>query len=82
MPDDEWYQQALTPPEVLEINLRFGIIPERDHGQVLAEIKDPMTGVLIAQASVHHFPLRDLRHHVVRMTEKVIGWADEHAEPF
>lgn len=50
----DWYQQALTPPEVLELRLRLGVIPERDHVQAMVELVDPMTGVQIAQWSAPH----------------------------
>lgn len=51
MTGSEWYQQALTAPEVFELNVRIGVIPESDHAQALVEVKDPLTGVLIAQCS-------------------------------
>lgn len=50
----DWYQQALTPPEVLECRIRLGLVPERDHVQAMVEIVDPMTGVQIAQWSNPH----------------------------
>jgi hypothetical protein len=31
----DWYQQALTPPEVVELRIRIGVIPQTDHAQAL-----------------------------------------------
>ena len=50
----DWYQQSLTPPEVIELRLRLGVIPERDHVQAMVELVDPMTGVQVAQWSAPH----------------------------
>lgn len=48
----EWYQQALTPPEVVELRIRLGVIVDTDHAQVLSEVYEPLTGVLVAQWSI------------------------------
>ena len=77
-----WYQQALIPPEVLEINVRVGCIPSQDHIQVLVELKEPTTGILLGQWSRPHATLRE--------QVDVIGWAmakaraalADHTEPF
>jgi hypothetical protein len=77
-----WYQQALTPPDVLELNIRIGVIPSEDHLQALVELKDPTTGVLLGQWSRPHATMRE--------QGDVIGWAlqqallalGDHTEPF
>lgn len=79
---DEWYQQALTPPDVLEVNLRVGLIPSQDHLQVLAEMKDPTTGVLVAQWSMPHTTMRELPRALERAVEKIDGWLADACEPF
>lgn len=79
---DTWYQQALTPPTVLEINLRVGVIKETDHVQVLAEIKDPTTGVLIGQWSRPHTGLHGLGRALDAGVAKIIEWIDDEVEPF
>lgn len=61
--DTSWYQQALTPPDVFQIDVRIGCIPETDHVQALVELKDPTTGILLAQASYPHAGIG--QHHVV-----------------
>lgn len=55
-----WYQQSLTPPEVVEVRARVGIVAATDHLQALVEAFDPMTGVLIGQWSQPHVPLRQM----------------------
>lgn len=79
---DSWYQQALTPPTVLEVNLRIGVIREQDHGQVLVEMKDPTTGVLLAQWSHPHTTLHGLGRVLDRALAKAIDWIDAEVEPF
>lgn len=49
-----WMQQSLTPPAALELRIRLGLVPERDHAQVMVELLDPTTGVLLAQWSRPH----------------------------
>lgn len=78
----EWYQSALTPPEVLEVNLRIGVIPSTDHVQVLVELKDPMTGILIAQRSTHHTDLRRMSGVVHAYMDTALGWLYDSSEPF
>lgn len=80
--DSSWYQQTLTPPEVLEINVRVGLIPSQDHAQVLAEIKDPRTGILIGQWSHPHVGLSGLPEVLDTLPRRLVGWVDEHASPF
>jgi hypothetical protein len=53
----DWYQQALTPPDVVELRIRLGLIPTQEHAQGLVELLDPVTGILIAQYSVPHRPM-------------------------
>lgn len=52
--ENAWYQQSLTPPDVIEVNARFGWIPSTDHAQWLVEVKDPVAGVLIGSWSMPH----------------------------
>lgn len=82
MSEDSWYQQSLTPPTVLELNVRVGMIPEQDHLQALVEIKDPMTGVLLGQASYPHTSMRDLELLVEWIGRKVIRLIDDNVDPF
>lgn len=79
---NEWYQQALTSPTVLEVNIRIGVIPDQDHAQVLAEMKDPTTGVLLAQWSTPHSSMRDVWRGIERAMEKATEWLADAAEPF
>lgn len=78
----DWYQQRLTPPEVLEVNIRVGLIPSQDHAQVLAEMKDPTTGVLLAQWSSPHVSVRDVWTTIDIATSKADVWIADACEPF
>lgn len=78
----EWYQQALTPAEVLELNVRIGVIPSQDHVQVLVELKDPMTGVMIGQWSRPHATLREQGDVIEWALVKARAALADHTEPF
>jgi len=60
MPTEPWYQAALFDAQVLELNVRLGVIPSVGHVQALAELKDPTTDRLIAQWSAPHATMDDL----------------------
>lgn len=78
----DWYQQALTPPEVLELNIRIGVIPAQDHIQVLVELKDPMTGVLTGQWSLPHTAMRGQADAIEWALVKARAALADHTEPF
>lgn len=78
----EWYQQHLTAPDVYEATIRIGVIPDADHVQVLAELKDPTTGVLLAQASWPHGTMHDVARLSELARRRVVAWLDERTEPF
>jgi hypothetical protein len=82
MSGDEWYQQSLTPPRVLEVNVRIGIIPEEDHAQVLAEMKDPTNGILIAQWSCPHVGVRNLWSALDEAVRRAGVWMADEVDPF
>lgn len=79
---DQWYQQMLTPPDVLEVNIRVGVIPSADHVQVLVELKDPTTGILVGQWSKPHGRLTVLRERVEWAMWKAINAVEETVPPF
>lgn len=77
-----WYQQQLTPPDVLELNVRIGVIPSQDHIQVLVELKDPVTGVLLGQWSRPHGALREQGAFVEWALDKAREALADQTEPF
>lgn len=78
----QWYQQALTPPVVIECNIRIGMIPSDDHVQVLTEVKDPTTGVLLAQWSRPHCGLRSLDEAIADAARHALAQCREAVGPF
>lgn len=78
----KWYQQALTPPEVIEGNIRIGVIGETDHCQVLIELKDPLTGVLIAQESWPHDRAANARALLEEAANQLANLVEQTLEPF
>ena len=79
---DSWYQQALTPPEVVELRIRLGLIAETDHAQCMVEMFDPVTGVQIAQASIPHEALAQWPRLLDWARTKADDWISETVEPF
>lgn len=80
--DRGWYQQSLMPPEVIEVNVRIGVIPSTDHVQAVVEIKDPLTGVLIGAWASPHRPLRQMGAVVEWALTQARDALHEAVEPF
>lgn len=78
----DWYQQTLTPPDVLELRLRLGVIPERNHAQAMVELVDPMTGVQVAQWSAPHVHLDGWMTLLEEAARKATGYLADAIEPF
>lgn len=78
----DWYQQALTPPEVIELRLRIGLVPERKHAQAMVELVDPMTGVQVAQWSRPHVHSDNWQELLDEATEKARHYIGEAHDPF
>lgn len=82
MATSDWYQQVLTPPEVVELRIRLGLIPSTDHCQVLVELFDPVSGVQQAQASIPHERIAQWPHLLDWARGKADEWVAEAVEPF
>lgn len=82
MAQSDWYQQSLTPPEVIEFRLRLGFIPDRDHLQVLVEALDPITGAQIGQASIPHARIAEFPDRLDWAVARLTAWITEHVNPF
>lgn len=78
----DWYQQQLTPSEVYEVNIRLGIIPSTDHAQILVEMKDSMTGILIGQWSIQHAKHDTWRALLERATGRAVSMIEQSIAPF
>jgi len=82
MPASDWYQQVLTPPDVFEVRIRLGVVPETDHAQCLVEIFDPVTGVQMGMKSCPHDSIANVAG-LLRWAQYVaVEWVDERVEPF
>lgn len=79
---NDWYQQVLTPPDVIECRIRVGIVPSQDHVQYLVELYEPTTGVLIAQWSAPHGSMHALPAGLERCRAKAAEMIDGATEPF
>lgn len=79
---DSWFQEVLFQAEVIEVNVRWGMIPDVGHGQWLVEVKDPTDGRLIDQVSVPHFPIERWLVEVDALADQLRRLAGAHLEPF
>lgn len=78
----EWYQQALTPPEVIQVTLRIGIIPDVDHAQVMVEAVNPVTSVQIAAWSSPHGSAANWQDMLEEAVTKAREYLGVSIEPF
>lgn len=78
----DWYQQALTPPEVLELRLKLGFVPERNHVQAMVELVDPVTSVQIAQWSAPHVEMDHWHLLLDDAVQKARQYVGDAIEPF
>lgn len=78
----DWYQQSFVEHEVLEIGLRIGVVPASDHVQVVAEVYEPRTAVLLGQWSIHHGPLRDMRRTIHECLLHAVEFVEANVSPF
>lgn len=78
----DWYQQALTPPDVIECRIRIGIIPSQDHVQVQVDLFDPMTSVQIAQWSRPHGVLATWPTMLDEGVQKALRYLGDAIDPF
>lgn len=77
-----WYQQALTPPEVIELTIKVGVIPESDHCQAWVELKDPVANVLVGSWSSAHARWDTWPHMLDTATAKAAELLGRSVEPF
>lgn len=78
----DWYQQSLTPPSALECRLRLGLVPERDHAQVMVELYEPSTKVLIGAWSIHAARFDHWQRLLEQAIEKAQQMVGDAVEPF
>jgi hypothetical protein len=80
--DNDWYQQMLTPPDVIEVRIRIGVIPSADHVQAQVELVDPQTSILVGQWSKPHGRMTNLRTSIAWAAAKAIEAVEETIPPF
>lgn len=78
----EWYQQALTPPDVVQCKILIGLVPSGQHAQAMVELSDPVTGVLTGQWSSPHVHSDNWPELLVTAMEKARQYIADHVEPF
>lgn len=78
----EWYQQSLTPPEVIECNVRIGLVPSAQHAQAMVELSDPTTKILKAQWSSPHVHSDNWMQLLETAMAKATQYLAEEHEPF
>lgn len=82
MPQTAWYQQALTPPSIVELRLMVGVITEQDHVQALVEAVEQPSGIQIAQWSCPHASMAQLLPTLERAVVELYEQLKQTVEPF
>jgi hypothetical protein len=77
-----WYQQSLLTVEVVEVRVRLGLVPERDHAQVMVEVLDPVSGRLIANWSRPTAGLREWPQLLEQAVHKTNEYLEAEIDPF
>lgn len=78
----DWYQQALTPPDVIECRVLIGLVPSSQHAQAMVELSDPVTGVLVAQWSSPHVHSDNWQQLLDAASEKARQYIADTHDPF
>jgi hypothetical protein len=78
----DWMQQSLVPPSAVEVRIRLGFVPERDHAQVMVEAFDPSTRAQLGAWSRHAFPIVDWPQVLEEAVERANQMIAETVEPF
>lgn len=78
----DWQQLLLVAPTAVEVRIRLGFVPERDHAQVMVEAFDPATRAVLAQWSRHHFPIAQWGSVLQEAVEKANEYVCDLVEPF
>lgn len=82
MPADKWFQQVLLAEEVIEVRIRIGFIPSRDHAQWMVEVVDPTTERLMDAMSRPHMSLQRWEVEGPAMWKIFRSLVDDLVEPF
>lgn len=77
-----WYQQSLLVVEVVEVKIRLGLVPERDHAQVMVEVLDPVSSRLIGHWSIPAAGLREWPQMLQQAIEKANEYLEAELSPF
>lgn len=78
----DWTQLPLAPPAAVEVRIRLGFVPERDHAQVMVEAFDPASRVQLAMWSRAHFRIADWPEALQEAVEKANEMVGDLVEPF
>jgi hypothetical protein len=79
---ESFSQQLLVPPVAVEVRIRMGFVPERDHAQVQVEVVEPTSRAILAMWSRPHTTLRDWPNALEEAVDQANRYAAEFVEPF
>jgi hypothetical protein len=69
---DDWWQERLIKPEVVEARLSIGVVPSTDHLQLQVEVFDPATNILVAMWSRPHISLANARPRIEEVLRELL----------
>lgn len=78
----DWAQLTLVRLDQIELTIRVGIVPERDHLQWQIETRNPSTGELLAMSSAPHRRVKDCATLVAELSEVLEEVWAAHVLPF
>lgn len=78
----DFEQQLLLPPAAVEVRIRLGFVPERDHAQVQVEAFEPSSRVVLAMWSRAHLPIVDWPQALQEAVEKANEYIAATVDPF
>lgn len=78
----EWTQLSLLPYEVVEIDLRIGVVPESDHLQWQITVRDPAAGALLGMLSSPAVSASQWRRQLAAITSALEQIYENHVSPF
>lgn len=77
-----WAQLNLFDPEVVELHLRIGIVPDADHMQWQLEVRDPAANTLLGMLSSPHVSASQWIRHLAQIESQLREQLSHRIDPF
>lgn len=81
-PTVRWEQLTITPPAVVELTLRIGLVVDAEHAQAQLEVRSATDGTLIAMSSWPHIPFHVFDERMREVGSELTRLLREYTGPF